>query len=122
MLASTDNQKQPMCVNNYATKGEISMAHGEKIIAFIEQYCKIPEDAQVGEPIKRMKQFILDVYDNSHGTSRAYLSVARKNDKSALIAAVVPAHLVGPEAKQNSQIISGARSCDQARGYCCGSG
>ena len=93
-------------VNNYATKGEISMTRGEKVCAFIEQYCKIPEGAQVGQPIKLMKfqkQFILDVYDNPHGTSRTYLSVARKNGKPALIAAVVLAHLVGPEAKQNSQ-------------------
>ena len=93
------------------------MTRGEKIVAFIEAYCKIPEGAQVGQPMKLMKfqkQFILDVYDNPHGTSRAYLSVARKNGKSALIAAVVLAHVVGPEAKQNSQIISGARSRDQA--------
>jgi phage terminase large subunit-like protein len=54
------------------------------------------------------------VFDNPHGTSRAYLSVARKNGKSALIAAILLAHLVGPEARQNSQIISGARSRDQA--------
>ena len=89
----------------------------KKIIAFIEAYCKIPEGAQVGQPIKLMKfqkQFILDVYDNEYGTSRAYLSVARKNGKSALIAAVVLAHIVGPEAIQNSQIISGARSRDRA--------
>ena len=90
---------------------------GEKVYAFIEQYCKIPEGAQVGQPIKLMqfqKQFILDVYDNPHGTSRADLSVARKNGKSALVVAVVLAHLIAPEAKQNSQIISGARSRDQA--------
>ena len=93
------------------------MTRGGKIVAFIESYCKIPEGAQVGQPMKLMKfqkQFILDVYDNPHGTSRAYLSVARKNGKSALIAAVALAHIVGPEAKQNSQIISGARSRDQA--------
>lgn len=60
------------------------------------------------------RKFIKDVYDNPSGTSRAYLSVARKNGKSALIAAIVLAHLVGPEAKQNSQIISGARSREQA--------
>ena len=104
-------------VNSNATKGDMFMTRGEKVCAFIEQYCLIPEGAQVGQPIKLMKfqkQFILDVYDNPHGTSRAYLSVARKNGKSALIAAVVLAHLVGPEAKQNSQIISGARSRDQA--------
>ena len=93
------------------------MTRGEKIVAFIEAYCKIPEGTQVGQPIKLMKfqkQFILDVYDNPHGTSHAYLSVARKKGKSALIAAVVLAHIVGPEATQNSQIISGARSRDQA--------
>mgnify|MGYP003644442225 FL=1 len=60
------------------------------------------------------KKFIIDVYDNPSGTSRAYLSVARKNGKSALIAAILLAHIVGPEAKQNSQIVSGARSRDQA--------
>ena len=89
------------------------MTRGEKVCAFIEAYCKIPEGVQVGQPIKLMqfqKQFILDVYDTPHGTSRAYLSAARKNVKSALVVAVVLAHLVGPEAKQNSQIISGARS------------
>ena len=93
------------------------MTRGEKICVFIEHYCLIPEGAQVGQPIKLMKfqrKFILDVFDNLHGTSRAYLSVARKNGKSALIAAILLAHLVGPGAKQNSQIISGARSRDQA--------
>ena len=106
-----------MRVNTYATEGDISMTRGQKICAFIEAYCLIPEGAQVGQPIKLMKfqrKFILDVFDNPHGTSRAYLSVARKNGKSALIAAILLAHLVGPEARQNSQIISGARSRDQA--------
>ena len=93
------------------------MSRDEKICAFIEAFCLIPEGAKVGKPIKLMdfqKKFILDVFDNPDGTSRAYLSVARKNGKTALIAAIVLAHLVGPEAKQNSQIISGARSRDQA--------
>ena len=93
------------------------MTRGKKICAFIEQFCVIPEGAKVGQPMKLLKfqrKFILDVFDNKSGTSRAYLSVGRKNGKSALIAAIVLAHLVGPEAKQNSQIISGARSRDQA--------
>ena len=54
------------------------MTRGEKICAFIERYCLIPEGAQVGQPIKLIKfqrKFILDVFDNPHGTSRAYLSV-----------------------------------------------
>lgn len=77
------------------------MTRSEKICAFIERYVLIPEGAQVGQPMKLMafqKKFILDVYDNPHGTSRAYLSVARKNGKSALIAAVVLAHLIGTNA------------------------
>src|SRR5690606_16214967 len=60
------------------------------------------------------KQFIRDVYDNPNGTRRAILSVARKNGKSGLIAGLLLAHLVGPEAKQNSQLVSGAMSRDQA--------
>lgn len=93
------------------------MTRGEKICAFVEKYCLIPEGKSVGQPMKLMKfqrKFILDVYDNPKGTSRAYLSVGRKNGKSALIAAVLLAHIVGPEARQNSQIISGARSREQA--------
>ena len=89
---------------------------GEKVCQFIERYCLIPEGSKVGQPIKLLdfqRKFVLDVYDNPVGTSRAYLSVARKNGKSEF-AAIVLAHLVGPEAKQNSQIISGARSRDQA--------
>ena len=70
-----------------------------KIVAFIEAYCKIPEGAQFGQPMKVkkfQKQFVQDVCDNPHGTSRAYLGVSRKNAKSALITAVALAHIFGP--------------------------
>ena len=66
------------------------MTRGEKIDAFIEAFCKIPEGAQVGQPIKLMKfqkQFILDVNDNPHTTTSLLLCVAIKNGKSVLIAA-----------------------------------
>lgn len=93
------------------------MTRGERVIAFIERYCIVPEGSKVGKPMRLLpfqKRFILDVYDNPAGTSKAYLSIARKNGKTGLIAALVLAHVVGPEARQNSQIISGARSRDQA--------
>lgn len=93
------------------------MTRGERVIAFIEKYCKAPEGAHVGQPIVLedfQKKFILDVYDNPHGTHTAILSIARKNGKTALIAGILLAHLIGPEAKQNSQIVSGALSRDQA--------
>ena len=57
------------------------MTGGEKICTFIEHYVLISEGAHVGQSMKLMKfqkQFILEVYDNLAGTSRAYLSVAPK--------------------------------------------
>lgn len=93
------------------------MTRGERVCAFIEKYCRVPEGAQVGKPIKLadfQRRFILAIYDNPSGTRRAYLAIARKNGKSALIACLLLAHLVGPEAKLNAQLVSGARSRDQA--------
>jgi len=93
------------------------LTRGEKVIKFIERYCRVPEGKHVGKPIVLdhfQKLFILAVYDNPHETNTAILSIARKNGKTALIAAIALAHLVGPEARLNSQIVSGARSRDQA--------
>lgn len=45
---------------------------------------------------------------------RAILSIARKNGKTALIAALVLVHLVGPEAIQNGEIYSAANDREQA--------
>lgn len=92
-------------------------SRGENVIRFIEIFCKIPEGSQVGQPVKLapfQKKFIKAVYDNKALTRRAYLSLARKNGKTALIAGMLLAHLAGPERKQNSQIVSGAQSRDQA--------
>lgn len=101
-----------------ATKRNSSeKSRGQKVCEFIETFCIIPEGSKVGQPMKLepfQQQFILDVYDNPHITNHAYLSIARKNGKTALIASLVLAHLVGPEAVLNSQIISGARSREQA--------
>lgn len=93
------------------------MTRADRIICFIERYCVTPEGAGVGRPMVLadfQKQFIRDVYDNPAGTRRAILSVGRKNGKTGLIAALLLAHLIGPETKQNSQLVSGAMSRDQA--------
>ena len=71
------------------------MTHDQKICVFIEAYRLIPEGAQIGKPIqprKFQRKFILNVFDNPHGTGRAYLSVARKNGKSSLIAEILLGH------------------------------
>jgi len=93
------------------------MTRGERVIAFVETYCLVPEGTLLGKPVRLLpfqRKFILDVYDNPVGTSRAILSIARKNGKTGLIACLLLAHIVGPEAYQNSQIVSGARSRKQA--------
>lgn len=96
------------------TKGE---TRGERVIAFIERYCKVPDGELVGRPMRLepfQKRFILDVYDNPAGTRRGYLSIARKNGKTGLIAGILLAHVCGPEARLNTEIVSGANSRDQA--------
>jgi phage terminase large subunit-like protein len=84
---------------------------GVKVCEFIEKFCLAPEGDLIGKPIKLepfQRRFILDIYDNPYKTHSAYLSIARKNGKTALIGAILLAHLCGPEAVENSQIVSGA--------------
>lgn len=93
------------------------MTRGERVIAFIEAFLRIPEGEHVGQPMRLeefQRKFITEIYDNPLGTRRAYLSIARKNGKSGLIAGILLAHIVGPEAQLNTQIVSGAMSRDQA--------
>jgi phage terminase large subunit-like protein len=90
---------------------------GENVCAFIEAYCHAPEGDLIGKPIRLepfQRRFILEIYDNPVCTHTAILSIARKNGKTGLIAAILLAHLCGPEAIENSQIVSGAQSQDQA--------
>lgn len=93
------------------------MTRGERVIAFIERFCIVPEGALLGKPMlldEFQKKFLIAIYDNPVGTDKAFLSIARKNGKTGLIAGILLAHLVGPEVVQNSQIVSGAMSREQA--------
>jgi phage terminase large subunit-like protein len=90
---------------------------GEKVCEFIEKYCRVPEGDLVGQPVHLedfQRRFILEVYDNPGGTHTGILSIGRKNGKTALIACLLLAHVCGPEAVHNSQIVSGAQSKEQA--------
>lgn len=93
------------------------LTRGERVCRFIESHCVVPEGMLVGKPV-RLDQFqiafILATYDNPHGTKLAILSMARKNAKTATIAFLMLVHLVGPEAKLNSRLNSGAMSRQQA--------
>jgi phage terminase large subunit-like protein len=104
-------------VRNWRELKVSELTRGELVCRFIETYLKIPEGAHVSQPIRLLlfqEIFILAIYDNPHITRKAILSIARKNGKTALIAALLLAHLVGPESKKNSQLVSGAQSRDQA--------
>lgn len=95
----------------------MALTTGQRVIRFIEKYLVIPEGDDVGKPVRLLefqKLFILEVFDNPHGTKKAILSIARKNAKTALIAFIVIAFLVGPIAKRNSRIASGALALKQA--------
>jgi phage terminase large subunit-like protein len=92
-----------------------------RIIAFIEQLIVPSGEGQGGRFRLRewQKKFIRDIYE-PHGSNglrrvrRAILSIARKNGKTALIAALVLVHLVGPESVQNGEIYSAANDREQA--------
>jgi phage terminase large subunit-like protein len=90
------------------------------VIAFIESMCVVPEGKLVGRPLKLapfQKSFLAEVYDNPAGpTRRAFLSMPRKNAKTALCACLLLNHLCGPSARDrpNAQLYSAAQSRDQA--------
>lgn len=93
------------------------MSRGERVIAFIHRYVKVPEGDLIGKPLRLdewQQKFIRDIYDNPAGTRRAFLSIARKNGKTGLIACLLLAHICGPEARLNTRIVSGAMSKEQA--------
>lgn len=102
-----------------AARKQKAETRADRVIAFIE-FLTIPEGRGVGEPIRLDKfqiKWIRDVYREKNGrrvVRRAILSIARKNGKSTLMAALALVHLVGPEALVNSQIISAGNDTEQA--------
>lgn len=108
-------QKMISSAGQMATPKKLSRA--DRVIGFINRFCKVPEGALVGQPLKLdafQIKFIRAIYDGNRKCRRAILSIARKNGKTALIACLVLVHLVGTEAKLNSQIVSGAMSRENA--------
>lgn len=96
---------------------------GDRLIAFTHKYVYVPEGALVGQKMNLLpeqQEFIHAVYDNINPktnklrTRRGIFSIARKNGKTGLIAALLEGHIIGPESKPNSQLYSAARSRDQA--------
>ncbi len=97
------------------------MTQAEKVIKFIETLM-VPDGAGVGTPLVLrpwQKEFVHSVYDprDENGLRvirQAVLSMARKNGKTSLLAALCLAHLCGPAAQLNGQLYSIAYDRDQA--------
>ena len=93
----------------------------KRIIRFVEQLT-VPSGKGEGAPFKLRKfqrRFIEAVYGpvgrtGNRTVRRAILAMARKNGKTALIAALALVHLVGPEAIRNGEIYSAATEREQA--------
>lgn len=98
-----------------------NVERAQRVIDFIERLT-ITIGETAGQPFilrEWQKQFIRDIYEpqDEHGrrvVRRAVLSVARKNGKSELSAALVLVHLIGPEAEMNGEVYTAANSREQA--------
>ena len=91
------------------------LTRGQRNIQWIETHCRIPEGKFVGRPVKLspfQKKIIRGIYDTP--TRTAIISFGRKNAKTTLAAFLCLLHLVGPEAKLNTQLYSAAQAQDQA--------
>lgn len=119
-----EQAKEQVLRPDWAKRGEGVTQEGldraQRVIDFIE-LLRVPSGEGQGEPIKLrewQRQFIFDVYAPLAGgrrrVRRAILSVARKNGKTALIAALVLAHLCGPVSEINGEIYSAATDREQA--------
>lgn len=85
-----------------------------EVIAFAHNL-RVAEGDLVGQPLELMPfqvDFIEDAFQK--GKRRAILSVARRNTKTATVAIIVLAALIGPLMVENSLILSAARSRQQA--------
>lgn len=93
----------------------MTATRGQRNCAWIESHCRVPAGRGVGGPFVLrpfQREIICGIYDTP--TRRALISVGRKSGKTALAAALTLLHVVGPEAKANSDLYSAAQSRDQA--------
>lgn len=93
------------------------LTRGERIVRFAHDYLVVPEGKHVGKPLRLdvfQIAFILAVFDNKKLTTMAIMSMARRNGKTFLMAVILLAFILGPEAVVNSTLASAAQSRDQA--------
>jgi len=93
------------------------LTEAEKVMKFSELYLHVSEGEHAGDPLilaKFQEAFIYSVFDNKYHTHTAIMSVARRNGKTFLTAAIALCFLCGHLSKKNSVIASAALSRSQA--------
>ena len=97
------------------------LSRAERVISFVEGL-KITSGMHAGKPMHLrdwQKAIIRAIYDPTGADGRRIVrqvlfTVARKNGKTQLAAALALAHLAGPEAEQRGQVFSAASDRNQA--------
>lgn len=88
---------------------------GERNAAWIETFCRVPEGKDRGQPVRLRDWQVAELRRLYDSPTRTFiLSFGRKNGKTAFAAFLVLLHLGGPEAEIGSEVVSAARSRDQA--------
>lgn len=102
------------------TKRISNTLRAERVIGFIE-HLRVPDGTKAGQPLRLdpfQKEIIIEVYTRDDQDKRivtsSIMSIARKNGKTALVAALILVHLVGPEAVPFGQLYSVAFDRGQA--------
>jgi phage terminase large subunit-like protein len=117
-----DVARQPHAPKQRQAEQVRRLDRAERVVRFIELLI-VPSGKGAGKPFKLrgwQREFIYDIYaphwrkTNLRVVRRAILSMARKNGKTALIAALALVHLIGPEAIQNGEVYSAANDREQA--------
>src|SRR3546814_9575105 len=91
-----------------------TVTRGEKVIAFIEKYCVVPEGKLVGKPLKLedfQKRFIREVYDNPKGTRRGIRSEEHTSELQSLLRISYAVSCLKIKTQQIEDIIYTTRSC-----------
>jgi len=102
---------------DWRTLNTKELTRAERNMRFIEGYLNMPTSDGRIIPIRLIEAqecFIYSIFDNPHNTRTAIYSLARRNGKSFLVSCILLCFLIGPEAKLNAKLASGAMSREQA--------
>lgn len=108
-------RKSQASVSDPGTVNLVQGTDGDKVISWIEKYCRIPEGKYVGHSVVLrpwQRDIVKTIYDSP--TRTAIITFGRKNAKTTFSAFLLLFHLCGPRYIPNSQLYSSAQSKEQA--------